>query len=81
MYGELKVLDLPHSLLFQIADGGSPAVVPNCVCTPHVLPCAPYCILAPCCIKHRPKQPFQQDSFLTSCLPPVTQRMGPQRTK
>lgn len=33
-----------------------------------------YCILALCCIKHHPKHLFQQDSFLTFCPPPVTQR-------
>ena len=40
MYGRLKVIDVPHLLPFQIADGRSPAMIPNCVCTPHILYCA-----------------------------------------
>lgn len=35
-----------------------------------------YCILVLCCIKYYPKQLFNQDSFLTFCLPPVTLSAG-----
>lgn len=35
-----------------------------------------YCILALCCIKYHAKDLFEQDSFLTFCLLPVTQRVG-----